>query len=531
LIAGLDNCPFDYNPAQEDSDGDGIGDVCQCFMEVYSFEGETAYDNLGWSVAGVGDLNGDGYEDIGVGIPSADPVSGENAGRAYIFSGYNGDTLFTFEGEFSGDEFGISISGIGDINSDGTKDFLIGATLYDWVPDYDNGKVYAISGDDGSTIHNFYGTCPEDRFGRSLSGIDDINSDGIPDILISKTDCDGGPGSVLAFSGSDGSLLFQVSGEGDGDEFGTSVAAAGDVNNDGFPDFVVGAPKNGANGYNAGRAYIYSGDGTLLHTLTGENAGDLFGFSVDGAGNIDGDMNDDIIIGARDFAGKFYDSGRSYLISGVDFSTIRTHDGKWLGLLGDEVAGIGDINNDGYDDYAYGEPRAHRVYVHSGIDGNLLQMVSSEAGFSWFGAAVSGSSDINGDGVNDLIVGSYGFDSNGETDAGIAYVYAFGDADSDGILAGCDNCPSVPNPDQTDSDDNGIGDACQIYCGDANGDGNVNVGDAVFLIAYVFKGGPGPDPECSGDANGDGGVNVGDAVYLIAYVFKGGSAPVEDCCQ
>jgi hypothetical protein len=70
----------------------------------------------------------------------------------------------------------------------------------------------------------------------------------------------------------------------------------------------------------------------------------------------------------------------------------------------------------------------------------------------------------------------------------------------------------------------------QYLCGDANGDGGVNVGDAVFLISYVFKGGPAPDPVCIGDANGDGDTNVGDAVYLIAYVFKGGPPPVEDCC-
>jgi M6 family metalloprotease-like protein len=69
-----------------------------------------------------------------------------------------------------------------------------------------------------------------------------------------------------------------------------------------------------------------------------------------------------------------------------------------------------------------------------------------------------------------------------------------------------------------------------IVCGDANRDGSANVGDAVFLIAYVFKGGPPPDPLCAGDANGDDDVNVGDAVYLISYVFKGGPPPVEPCC-
>jgi hypothetical protein len=94
-----------------------------------------------------------------------------------------------------------------------------------------------------------------------------------------------------------------------------------------------------------------------------------------------------------------------------------------------------------------------------------------------------------------------------------------------------DNCPDVNNPGQEDTDGDGIGDACEgIVCGDANGDFTVNVGDAVFLIAYVFKGGPPPDPVCRGDANGDGDTNVGDAVYLIAYVFKGGPPPVEQCC-
>lgn len=69
-----------------------------------------------------------------------------------------------------------------------------------------------------------------------------------------------------------------------------------------------------------------------------------------------------------------------------------------------------------------------------------------------------------------------------------------------------------------------------IMCGDANGDGAVNVGDAVSLIAYVFKGGAAPDPVCAGNANGDADTNVGDAVSLISYVFKGGAAPVTDCC-
>ncbi|MEZ5360563.1 MAG: dockerin type I repeat-containing protein [Candidatus Zixiibacteriota bacterium] len=68
-------------------------------------------------------------------------------------------------------------------------------------------------------------------------------------------------------------------------------------------------------------------------------------------------------------------------------------------------------------------------------------------------------------------------------------------------------------------------------CGDANGDTSMNIGDAVYLINYIFKGGPAPDPECVGDANGDGSTNIGDAVYLIQYIFSGGPSPVDDCCD
>jgi len=123
-------------------------------------------------------------------------------------------------------------------------------------------------------------------------------------------------------------------------------------------------------------------------------------------------------------------------------------------------------------------------------------------------------------------------------------------ADSDGDKAGdvCDNCPGMENSDQNDDDGDGVGDACDLCpgfddmadsdsdgipdsCdyirGDANNDWQVNVGDAVFLITHVFKGGPAPISQLSGDANCDSQINVGDAVFLISYVFKGGPAPCE----
>ncbi|MCK5126614.1 MAG: HYR domain-containing protein [candidate division Zixibacteria bacterium] len=101
------------------------------------------------------------------------------------------------------------------------------------------------------------------------------------------------------------------------------------------------------------------------------------------------------------------------------------------------------------------------------------------------------------------------------------------DSDNDSIPDWDDNCPVDYNPDQADSDLDGIGDICDWSHGDANGDDELNIGDAVFIISYAFKGGPAPEPEPSGDANCDGEANIGDAVHLINYIFRGGPAP--DC--
>ncbi len=103
-------------------------------------------------------------------------------------------------------------------------------------------------------------------------------------------------------------------------------------------------------------------------------------------------------------------------------------------------------------------------------------------------------------------------------------------SDADTLGNVCDNCPNTTNNDQADSDGDGIGDACDFVCGDANGDGTINIADAVYIISYIFKGGPAPDPLCVADANGDGTVNISDAVYLVSYIFKGGPPPDPDCC-
>jgi len=100
------------------------------------------------------------------------------------------------------------------------------------------------------------------------------------------------------------------------------------------------------------------------------------------------------------------------------------------------------------------------------------------------------------------------------------------DADADGNGDVCDNCPDDYNPDQIDSDGNGVGDVCEYVCGDANGDDGVNILDITYLINYLYKGGPAPDPEIAGDADGNDSINILDITYLINYLYKDGPDPI-----
>jgi len=100
------------------------------------------------------------------------------------------------------------------------------------------------------------------------------------------------------------------------------------------------------------------------------------------------------------------------------------------------------------------------------------------------------------------------------------------DGDDDGVGDVCDNCPDVPNPGQEDSDENGVGDACEWVCGDADGSGSVNLLDITFLINYLYKSGPAPDPVESGDADGSDAINLLDITYLINYLYKDGPDPI-----
>ena len=178
---------------------------------------------------------------------------------------------------------------MGDVNGDGTPDFIVGADLADPAGTLDAGSAYVYSGVDGNEIYVNHGESVSDNFGISVSGAGDVDGDWVPDFIVGAYRAGpggvdvSGSGSAYVYSGADGGRIHKVNGEALEDHFGVSVSLAGDVNRDGHGDFTVGADlADPDNRENAGAVYVYSGaGGGLLYRLEGVSAGDNFGHSVD----------------------------------------------------------------------------------------------------------------------------------------------------------------------------------------------------------------------------------------------------------
>ncbi len=368
-----------------------------------SFIGEDYYDGSGFSVAGAGDVNGDGYDDILIGAPF-DEDGGNAAGQTYLIfgkaSGWAMDTNLSnadasFIGEDVWDESG-NVAGAGDVNGDGYDDILIGARWND-EGGTKAGQTYLILGkasgwtmdtDLSNVDASFIGEDSDDYSGRPIAGAGDVNSDGYDDILIGATNDESG-GSYAGqtylilgkasgwamdtdLSNADASFI----GEDAWDYSGRSIAGAGDVNGDGFDDILIGASNNhNIGGTYAGQTYLILGkaSGWVMDTdlsnvdasFIGEDEYDYSGFSVAGAGDVNGDGYDDILIGAvGDEEGGGSYAGQTYLILGntsgwvmdIDLSNANA---SFIGENGNDesgysVVGAGDVNGDGYDDILIG---------------------------------------------------------------------------------------------------------------------------------------------------------------------------------
>ena len=488
----------------------------------FRLDGIKSGDHAGGAVATAGDFNGDGYDDIIIGADGSKVATQPNMshkGEAYVvfggpgksaastdLSALNGSNGFKLIGVNGGDYTGYSVSYAGDINKDGKDDIIIGAPLADADGNKDAGETFVVFGT-GNT-------------GRTI----DLNN----------------------LNGKNG---FRIDGEKAGDNAGWAVNEAGDVNGDGIDDIIIGAHFADGNGQkDAGEAYIVYGkkggfgssfdlssiDGQNGVRLDGAKAGDLAGKLVDTIGDINRDGYDDVIIGARgaDPSGRV-DAGSTYVLFGgkslgssIDLGSLDGSDGFRLDgagagdRSGRHASGVGDINGDGYEDFAIGSWKADPLgrkdagesYVIYGKKGGFpktlnLSQVDGTNGFKIIGAKagdesgrpVSNAGDVNGDGIDDMLVGGGLADPNGKSSAGSTYLIygkkgGFGKSIDlaklsstqgfviDGIRAG----DEAGRPAEAAGDVNGDGyDDIVIGATFATADGKNNAGQA-----YVVFGGP-----------------------------------------
>lgn len=395
--------------------------------QLYELRGDNPFDLFGSTLAALGDVDGDGFADFIVG--THDNVAPHDD-FARVFSGRTGQVIRELREGAAFVGFGFAVAAAGDLDGDGFADFLVGAPLTS------SGSAYAYSGRTGAQLFSFSGDAPGDEFGGALAGAGDLNHDGVPDVIVGAYYADpNGPSSGLAraFSGADGSILFTWNGAHAGDVLGGVVAAAGDVDLDGFDDVIVSAPGDGTNGSHAGSLFIFSGrDGSTLAQFFGENAGDFFGRSAASIGDVDGDGRPDVAIGAPFNGANGSSAGAVYVFSAVGgpprFVVHGTHATAQLGF---SVAAAGDVDGDGRPDWIAGahlddsgaDPNENSgsARAYSGQSGAELMVLHGASG-EHFGAAVAGALDVNGDGRADLVVG--GFATTSADTRGVVRVFS-----------------------------------------------------------------------------------------------------------
>ena len=483
----------------------------------FVLNGSDSFDNSGESVSSAGDVNGDGVADLLIGARTFD---NSFAGTSYVvfgdpdlgamgsveLSALNGTNGFVLNGVDSYDNSGRSVSSAGDVNGDGVADLLIGAYRADPNGNTYAGESYVVFGGkglgamasvelsdlDGSDGFVLNGVDSYDYSGNSVSSAGDVNGDGVADLLIgafvagpnrsgsgeSYVVFGGDVGSLgeIELSGLDGSDGFVLNGVDSGDSAGSSVSSAGDVNDDGVADLLIGAFGADPNGNgSAGKSYVVFGgtglgalgsvelsdlDGSDGFVLNGVDSSDFSGNSVSSAGDVNGDGVADLLIGAyvADPNGNI-DAGESYVVFGgpgigtggsVELSGLDGSNGFVLNgvdsgdFAGGSLSGAGDVNGDGVADLLIGADRAspngnssagesYVVFGGSGVgtggsvelsdlDGNDGFVINGIDVDDFSGESVSSAGDVNGDGIADLVIGASGADPNGNNNAGASYV-------------------------------------------------------------------------------------------------------------
>ncbi|MDO9019094.1 MAG: FG-GAP-like repeat-containing protein [Deltaproteobacteria bacterium] len=433
------------------------------------------YFNDNFTVAGAGDVNGDGYADLVLGRASADPGGRTSAGTASVFYGsatwtrpaagiaLTPDRLL--EGAAAGDYFGHSVAGAGDVNGDGYADLVVGAYSADPGGRYEAGTASVFYGSatwtqpvagTARTPDRLLEGAVRNAFGFSVAGAGDINGDGYADLAVLALLAVPGE-SASAASVYHGSATWTQPAAGTAstpdrfllDEGSTalnpSLASAGDVNGDGYADLVIGAGGANPSGrFSAGKASVYYGSATWTQPaagtartpdrlLEGAASGDGFGSSVASAGDVNGDGYADLVVGAygADPVGRLGAGTASVFYGSATWTqpasgTARTPDRLFEGAAagdtsGWSVAGAGDVNGDGYADLVVGAFRADPGGRDAAGTASLFygsatwtqpaagtartpdRLLEGAAADGWFGVSVASADDVNGVGIGGLI--------------------------------------------------------------------------------------------------------------------------------
>lgn len=363
---GADCNTTDDGAAYIYSGKDGTTDAVYCGVKLHKWYS----DSFGTSLTDLGDVDGDGVTDFVVGGPMYFSSLGNAAGRVCVYSGESGALLYQLEGEQKNNGFGIRVARIGDIDADGRGDILVSATSWSDTWPSLAGRAYVYSGATGVFIRSHDGEEEYDLFGSSVAGIGDVDADGVPDYAVSAANdyplyyC----GVVFVYSGASGSPLYRWTNTPTTYNFGRGLDGHLDWNSDGFGDILIGAPGGIATD---GYVYVYSGkDGTVLATAVGETFGTQFGNSVANVGDMNDDGYPEILVGEPLNSELALYSGRMTLLSGRTLRRLYRFygSGRKDMLFGYRVAGGLDYNVDRIPDLLTSELAGDEVTLFAGND-------------------------------------------------------------------------------------------------------------------------------------------------------------------